>query len=144
MASLLIPELDVDDLDASLRFYCEVLGFRVLYERPAESFCFLDLGGAQLMLQAATGPGRRFRTAVLERPYGRGVNFQLEVDDAARLYETVREGGWKIVVPLEERWYSLGEGRDGGNRQFVVEDPDGYLLRCFTDLGERSTASTTT
>jgi catechol 2,3-dioxygenase-like lactoylglutathione lyase family enzyme len=138
MSGRLIPELDVDDLDASLRFYCEVLGFEVLYERPEEGFAFLDLAGAQLMLQTASGPGRRFRTALLERPYGRGVNFQIQVEDAADLYESVCHGGWKVVIALEESWYGLDNGREGGNRQFVVEDPDGYLLRCFTDLGERT------
>ena len=36
----------------------------------------------------------------------------------------------------EERWYRQGEA-ERGDRQFVVEDPDGYLLRFFSDLGER-------
>ena len=37
---------------------------------------------AELMLQEAEGPGRRFRTAPLQHPYGRGMNMQIEVDDA--------------------------------------------------------------
>ena len=37
---------------------------------------------------------------------------------------------------MEERWYRVGaEAR--GNRQFWVQDPDGYLLRFFQDLGLR-------
>ena len=50
------------------------------------------------------------------------------------------------VVPLEERWYDVDvvapTGKwnasgpmKAGNRQFVVADPDGYLLRLFTSLG---------
>jgi GNAT superfamily N-acetyltransferase len=38
---------------------------------------------------------------------------------------------------LEERWYRENE-IENGQRQFVVADPDGYLLRFFTDLGQRS------
>ena len=57
----LIPELDVSDLDRSLAFYVDVVGFRVLYDRPEERFAFLDLDGARLMLEEAAGPGRRFQ-----------------------------------------------------------------------------------
>jgi catechol 2,3-dioxygenase-like lactoylglutathione lyase family enzyme len=35
----LIPELDVDDLDRSLAFYVTVIGFRVLFARPAVPNC---------------------------------------------------------------------------------------------------------
>ena len=59
----LVPELDVADLDASRRFYVEMIGFRVLYERAAERSVYLDQDGAQIMLEEAAGPGRRFRTA---------------------------------------------------------------------------------
>jgi catechol 2,3-dioxygenase-like lactoylglutathione lyase family enzyme len=56
----LTPELDVSDIQKSLAFYIGMLGFRVLYERPAEGFAYLDLDGVPLMLEAAEGPGRRF------------------------------------------------------------------------------------
>ena len=36
-----------------------------------------------------------------------------------------------------ERWYRKN-GAEVGNRQFVVADPDGYLLRFFEDLGSRA------
>ena len=58
-----IPELDVTSLDLSLDFYTGVVGFDVLYQRPAERFAMIDLEGARLMLEEADGPGRRFRTA---------------------------------------------------------------------------------
>ena len=45
------------------------------------------------MLEEAEGPGRRFRLAPLERPYGRGVNFQITVADAAALHERVLAAG---------------------------------------------------
>ncbi|KYF60758.1 glyoxalase [Sorangium cellulosum] len=132
----LIPELDVADLGASLGFYVGVIGCTLRFERPEERFAFIDLEGAQLMLQEAAGPGRRFRTAPLEHPYGRGVNFQIEVADVTPLYERVRAGGFQIVIPVEDRWYREGD-TELGNRQFVVADPDGYLLRFFTGLGQR-------
>jgi hypothetical protein len=68
----LVPELDVADLDRSLAFYLDTLGFRRVYERPEERFAFLDFHGAELMLEEAEGSGRRIRTAPLEPPLGRG------------------------------------------------------------------------
>ena len=59
----LVPEFDVHDLDTSLRFYVGVIGFAVIFERPRVRFAYLGLDGAEIMLQDASGPGRRFRTA---------------------------------------------------------------------------------
>jgi catechol 2,3-dioxygenase-like lactoylglutathione lyase family enzyme len=132
----LVPEIDVSDLDASLAFYESVCGFAVVYDRPHERFAYLELGGAELMLQEAAGPGRRFRTAPLEPPFGRGVNFQIEVSDVDALHERCASGGLEIVIALEEVWYRTDHGTEG-SRQFVVADPDGYLLRFFTNLGHR-------
>lgn len=149
---MLVPELDVVDLARSLRFYVGVLGFRVLFERPAERFAYLERDGAELMVQEAAGPGRRFRTAPLEAPYGRGINFQLRVTDVDALQTRAIEACAEIVVPMEERWYRVDVAQPGGrwrsvgtievgNRQFVVADPDGYLWRPFQDLGERRAPS---
>ena len=135
-APRIIPELDVTSLSLSLEFYTAILGFRVLYERSEERFAMIDLDGARLMLEEAAGPGRRFRTAPLERPYGRGVNFQIQVGDARSVYARVFESQGLVLIPLEARWYRIG-ARERGNEQFVVCDPDGYLLRFFTDLGSR-------
>lgn len=132
----LIPELDVSDLERSLQFYREVIGCEVLYERQEERFAFLDLEGAQFMLEEAAGPGRRFRTALLEYPYGRGVNFQIQVTNVDALYQRCSESQHSIVIELEERWYRKDE-IELGNRQFVIADPDGFLLRFFEDLGSR-------
>lgn len=134
---LIVPELDVSDLDSSLAFYVDVIGFSVLYDRPEERFAYLDLAGAHLMLEEAAGPGRRFRTAPLERPFGRGMNLQIQVADAETIYRRVEAAGYQPLVPLEARWRRKGNIQRG-HREFVVSDPDGYLLRLFTDLGERA------
>lgn len=132
----LIPELDVADLGRSLAFYVGVIGFEALYERPEERFAFLELEGAQLMLEEAAGPGRRFRLAPLEYPFGRGVNFQIAVADVDGLYARVLAASLQPFLALEERWYRRDEV-ELGNRQFGVADPDGYLLRFYSDLGRR-------
>ncbi len=108
----------------------------------------LERNGVELMIQEAAGPGRRFRTAPLETPCGRGVNFQLRVEDIDAVHARAVEAGVDIVVPMEKRWYQVDGAECGGrwqtkgsieagNRQFVVADPDGYLWRPFRDLGMR-------
>jgi catechol 2,3-dioxygenase-like lactoylglutathione lyase family enzyme len=132
MRPKLVPELDVADLDRALRFYTGICGFRVAYERPEEGFAYLELEGAEIMLQAAEGPGRRFRTAPLEQPFGRGINLQIEVADAGGLHLAMIEAGVEPLVGLERRRYRV-RGEEVTAEQFVVADEDGYLLRFFTD-----------
>lgn len=135
-APVIIPELDVADLGIALSFYLQTLGFECLVDRPEERFAYLTRGPVHLMLQQADGPRRRFRTAPLEYPFGRGINLQIEVPDVYFLHDQIIRGGSSVYLPLEERWYRQGN-EEAGNRQFVVADPDGYLLRFFSDLGQR-------
>ncbi len=55
----LVPELVVADLEASLRFWRGLIGFSVAYDRPEAGFAYLDLDGAQIMLeQRSTAEGQ--------------------------------------------------------------------------------------
>ena len=46
-----IPEFLVSNMEQSRSFYCDLLGFRIEYERPEENFLFLSLEDCQLMLE---------------------------------------------------------------------------------------------
>jgi len=52
----LVPELDVSDLDASLAFYRELLGFTLVFSRAAERFAYLDREGVNVMPSDSRGP----------------------------------------------------------------------------------------
>ena len=129
----LIPELSVTDIQKSLRFYVDVLGFTVDYSRPEDGFCFLSREGSQVMLEEVND---HWRTGELEYPFGRGINLQMEVGDASALAERLREAGVPLFRPLRERWYR-GGCVEFGQVEFLVQDPDGYLLRFAQDIGER-------
>lgn len=130
----LVPELLVSEIGRSLDFYLRVCGWRVLWQRPEEGFAYLEREGAELMLEEPRG--RVFLAGALEHPFGRGMNLQIEVADVDALHAAVLAAGLAPFLPLEERWYRTG-AVESGNRQFVVADPDGYLLRYFGDLGSR-------
>jgi catechol 2,3-dioxygenase-like lactoylglutathione lyase family enzyme len=138
MGAPLVPELVCTDLDRSLRFYQEVLGFTLSYARPEERFAYLEREGAELMLEQPTG--RAFLAAEPLFPFGRGINLQIAVSAVDALHDAVRASGATVFLPLEESWYRRG-AEEVGNRQFVAMDPDGYLLRFFQDLGTRPAAA---
>jgi catechol 2,3-dioxygenase-like lactoylglutathione lyase family enzyme len=125
----LVPELSVTDIAASRRFYCDIIGFSVRYERAEEGFAYLVLGAAELMLDQS-GAGRDWVTAPLERPLGRGVNFQIEVPTLAPILSGLERAGVSLFLPPEAKTYAVGDGTVT-QRQFCVQDPDGYLLRFF-------------
>lgn len=132
----LVPEFEVSDLDKTKNIYIDIFGFDVGYERPEEKFAYMERGSIHIMLEELTGPGRRFHAADMEYPFGRGINFQIEIDDVDEVYKRVEASNLKVHIPLEDRWYRK-DNVELGNRQFVVFDPDGYMLRFFTDIGER-------
>ena len=135
-AAKLVPELYCSNFERSLVFYVEVLGFTVRYARPEERFAYLDRDGAELMIEQPTEPWRTWSTGDLPPPFGRGVNLQIEVGDVAALRAAVLQAGHPLFLELEDRWYRCDD-LFTGNRQFLVQDPDGYLLRFFQDLGTR-------
>ena len=134
-SNALVPELSVVDFERSLNFYTSVLGFSVAYQRPEEGFAFLVLGKAHIMIDAID-KGRTWKTADFEYPLGRGINFQIEVGKIEPFLQKLKENNVNLFMDVEEKWYRR-DGFEVGNRQILVQDPDGYLLRFTEDLGER-------
>lgn len=133
----LVPELAVTDWLKSRAFYCDLIGFHVVYERAEEGFAYLALDEAQLMIDQI-GATRTFvaENAALEFPMGRGMNLQLAVPSLQPILTRLERSSIDLVLPAEEKWYRRGTV-EVGNRQFIVADPDGYLIRPFESLGER-------
>ncbi len=129
-----IPELSVSNLKNSLAFY-KTLGFKVEYERPENKFIFLSMGEIQFMLQELSD-NEKWNLAPLTYPFGNGINFQLEVDSVDKIYSKLKEQNYPIAFDIEENWYRQND-KLLGNKEFLVQDPDGYLLRFSEDLGEK-------
>lgn len=146
----LTPELNVTKLEDSLSFYLEVLGFEIAFERPEERFAVVRLGEAYFMLEEmkeVTKPSdeefvvdRVWRTGELEYPYGRGLNFLINTSGVEALYDRVVQCQYPIKMPLETRFYRVGE-IEVGVQQFMVMDPDGFLLRFDEQIAQRTYAS---
>lgn len=127
----LVPELYCTDLQESLRFYVDILNFDILYQRKDENFACLQSNGAQLMLDQI-GFTRDWLTASLERPFGRGVNLQIQCTNIDSLYDRVQQNNLPVFLQLETKTYTVN-GQPETVKQFIVQDPDGYLLRFQQD-----------
>lgn len=131
----MVAELMVKDLARSRQFWIDLCGFEVVYQREEEGFVFLDRDGAQFMLEEVRGDDG-WITAPLEAPLGRGVNFEIKVKSVDALHKRLMEANWPLYRQMQERWYR-SDDVEIGVRQFLVQDPDGYLLRFSEWIGDR-------
>jgi catechol 2,3-dioxygenase-like lactoylglutathione lyase family enzyme len=120
-------ELFVTDLESSVAWYVEVLGFGLVRADPGYASLqrgdvVLGLGPTAKLPPDGAGPGHT-QARVARRP-GAGIEVVLELDEPAAVEAAaarVTEKGWPLVEPLTDRPWGL--------RDFRVVDPDGYYLR---------------
>ena len=137
----LLPELSVTDIKESLKFY-KTLGFKIEYERPENKFAFISFENVQFMLQeiknGEDSSKEKWNVGELQYPFGNGINFEIDVEGKiSTIYDRLKQAGYKIAFDIEENWYRQDD-KLLGNKEFLVQDPDGYLLRFSEDLGEKS------
>ncbi|WP_432546106.1 VOC family protein [Kineococcus sp. SYSU DK004] len=108
------------DLDRAVDFYTRVLGFDLLRDERGTSSPYVALRCGDVHVGAAQRPPVAAPDA--RRP-PTGVELTLEVDDVEAQLARVRDSGWPVDEPLQERPWGL--------RDFRVLDPDGYYL-CIT------------
>src|SRR5919201_2291245 len=113
----------VDDVDAAIGFYRDLLGFEVVMH-PAPPFAMLSRGDLRLLLSApGGGPGGGAAMPDGRLPEPGGWNrFQIEVSDLDAEVERLRAAGAafrnEIVTGV-------------GGRQILVDDPAGNCVELF-------------
>ena len=122
----LLPELSVTDINRTKAFYIDLLGFKLEYERPENKFIFLSFEDSQFMFEQIHLDG--WNTAVLEYPLGRGVNFSIETDNIDAIYQKLLDADYPLFRPMMTSQYRMND-EWLQQKQFLVQDPDGYLLR---------------
>ena len=124
----MIPELSVFDLEQTKRFYND-LGFKIEYERHEEKFVFMSFQDSQFMFEQIHDNG--WNIGELIYPLGRGINFSIAVDDIEGLYKLVKTLNLEIYRELNRSIYQVN-GTEETQTEFLIQDPNGYLLR-FTN-----------
>ena len=120
----LIPELSVTDINKSKEFYLS-LGFEIKYERPENKFAFLQLEQIQLMIEQING---NWSVGEMEYPFGNGINLSMQVSDVEAKYKELKSKGVKMFRELETHTYKCND-EVYNDSEFLLQDPDGYLLR---------------
>ena len=123
----LIPELSVTDINKSKEFY-QKIGFKIKYERPENKFCFLELEENQIMIEEIND---NWNTGKLEYPFGRGINISMSISDVELLFQHIKKQDIEIFKELELHTYRV-DNQEYTDKEFLIQDPDGYLLR-FND-----------
>jgi hypothetical protein len=83
----------------------------------------------------------RWEIAPMEKPYGRGVMFQVYPSSIDPIIDRLKELQVPIYAGPREVWRRYGD-REGGRREVIVLDPNvldpnGYLIMLAEELGER-------
>lgn len=113
----------VNDVDAAIAFYCNVLGFEEQMH-PAPAFAMLSRGPLRLVLSApGGGPGGGQAMPDGRVPEPGGWNrFSIEVDDLESTVESLRSAGAHFRNEIVA---------GAGGRQILVEDPSGNPVELF-------------
>lgn len=123
----LVPELYVVNFEKSLNFYTMILEFKIEYSREKPKFAFLSYGASQLMIQEEDD-NETWHNGKPEYPFGRGINFQIKTTDVQHLLNKLKEAHYPIKMDLKEHSYQANKNCYT-YKEFLVMDPDGYLLR---------------
>ena len=129
-----VPFLRVSDMQLSVRFYVEGLGFTITHrwdDGGKLRWCWMELGGAEFMLQEFWKEGHHTGRPAGE--LGLGVSLVFICEDALAIYREVTSRGIQASRPFV------------GNGMWVtsLSDPDGYKIHfeSYTDVPEETELS---
>jgi lactoylglutathione lyase len=127
-----VPFFMIQDMERSLRFYMEGLGFTMAnkwIDQGKLRWCWLKIGEAAIMLQEYGPPSPGHQPSPADK-HGVGVSVCFQCRDALSLYREFRSRGIEAKSPFV------------GNSMWVTSiiDPDGYKLEFEspTDAPEES------
>lgn len=120
----LIPELSVTDIEKSKGFYLN-LGFKVMYEKKEDKFCFLYLEDNQIMIEEINN---NWNVGGMKYPFGNGINISMTVSDIDSFYENIISKKFVLFRKIKTSKYRVDD-IIYEDKEFLLQDPDGYLLR---------------
>lgn len=120
----IVPELTVKNVDQSIRFYQDVLGFRLVGKAPETgpaSWAEVESGPAKVMFQAKEDMFKEM-PVLAKRSVGGTMIIVLRMDSKEGV-----QGVWEklktsssVAMPFRETEY--------GTVEFAIQDPDGYVV----------------
>jgi len=117
----LTPNLVVSNVEASLKFYREMLGLETGMTVPEQApyvFGSVTNGAVEVFFNDQKVVAAEYPK--LAATIGGSFTLYMEVDDLRAVQDQVQKNGAKISMPVTEQFY--------GMREFAFEDGDGYTI----------------
>jgi uncharacterized glyoxalase superfamily protein PhnB len=118
----LTANLVVSNVERSLAFYRDVLGFSVTATVPPDggelAFAWVQSGDVSVMLNSRAAAAAEY-PAFSDRPVGGTLTLFISVDGIREAWAALKDRV-RVVMPFEVKWYGMTE--------FAFEDPDGYTI----------------
>jgi uncharacterized glyoxalase superfamily protein PhnB len=129
---MLSPTLMVKDMEKSIEFYTQTLGFENTFQMPGPDGKLIHANLVWKNVHIMIGPTTWMPEELI--PYrGAGVDFYIlgeADDDIDAFYTTLKEKGVSITKEIEDQFW--------GDRTFSIKDPDGYQLTFAKTIREVS------
>jgi len=130
------PNLVVSNVERSLAFYRDVLGFSVFTTAPQASgfaFAWMTRDGVSVFLNSLESV-KAEHAGIGAKPIGGTASLFIVLEAATiaagvdAMFKTI-DGRARVEMPLKDQFY--------GMREFAIEDPDGYLIIFAQELPKK-------
>ena len=124
----LTPNLVVRNVEASLKFYREILGLEPAMTVPEQSpyvFAAVSNGAVEIFFNDQKTVAHEFPE--LAATIGGSLTLYMEVDSLQSVLEKVQKAGATISMPVTDQFY--------GTKEFAFEDGDGYTITIAQKMG---------
>jgi len=125
----LTPNLLVRDVEASMEFYCRVLGFQrgqTVPEQAPYVFGMVTNGPVEIFFNDQKAVAED-RPDLAKRSPGGALTLFIEVQGIQELFEAAQKHGVKITMPMKDQFY--------GMQEFGMEDPEGWEITFAERIG---------
>ncbi|MGE0561134.1 MAG: VOC family protein [Flavobacteriales bacterium] len=122
MLNSLTPNLMVNNVEETIEYYTDLLGFtllRVVPEQGVPDWAMIKRNDVILMFQSAKSLKDEMPKLKSQKPGG-GLTFYIKVDRITELHEELMENEVEIISDLESTFYDTIE--------FSIVDLNGYIL----------------
>jgi lactoylglutathione lyase len=124
----LTPNLIVRNVEASLKFYNEILGLEKAFSVPDQSpyvFAAATTGEVEIFFNDQKSVSHEY--PALAKTIGASLTLYTEVDDLQVVLARTQKAGAKISMPVTDQFY--------GMKEFAFEDGDGYTITIAQKIG---------
>jgi lactoylglutathione lyase len=124
----LTPNLIVRNVEASLKFYREILGLETGFTVPDQSpyiFASVANGSVEIFFNDQKAVAKEYPR--LATTIGASLTLYIEVDSLQAVLDRVQKAQAQISMPVTDQFY--------GMKEFAFDDPDGYTITIAQKAG---------